>query len=86
MSTMKVGQDVVQMDDPCAMVDALRKVRIRLSAGQLRETVRIDGEEVTFQRARLDDLKLLIAEYESACRRKTGKTTRNRHAKRFRFT
>ena len=43
MSTMKVGQDVVQMDDPCAMADALRKVRIRLSAGQLRETVRMDG-------------------------------------------
>lgn len=68
------------------MADALRKVRIRLSAGQLRETVRMDGEEVTFQRARLDDLKQLIAEYESACRRKIGGAARTRHAKRFRFT
>lgn len=85
MSTMKVGQDIVQMDDPCAMAEALRKVRIRLSAGQLRETVRIDGEEVTFQRARLDDLKQLIAEYENACRRKAGGVARSRHAKRFRF-
>ena len=85
MSTMKVGHDLVQLDDPCAMADALRKVRIRLSAGQLRETVRIDGEEVTFQRARLDDLKALIAEYEQACRRKCGGGARTRFAKRFRF-
>ena len=86
MSMMKVGQDVVQMDDPCAMVEALRKVRVRLGAGQLRETVRMDGEEVTFQRARMDDLKELIAEYENACRRKTGGVARTRHAKRFRFS
>lgn len=86
MSTMKVGQDVVQMDDPCAMAQALRKVQIRLTAGQLRETVRIDGEEVTFQRARPDDLKQLIAEYENACRRKTGGVVRTRYAKRVRFT
>ena len=86
MSTMKVGQDIVQMEDPCAMAAALRKVRIRLSAGQMRETVRMDGEEVTFQRARLEDLKALIAEYENACRRKSGGGARMRHAKRFRFT
>ncbi len=86
MSTMKVGQAEVDMDDPCAMAQALQKVRIRLSAGQLRETVRMDGEEVTFQRANLDDLKRLIAEYENACRRKTGGVTRTRYAKRFRFT
>ncbi|MBB5515776.1 cytosine/adenosine deaminase-related metal-dependent hydrolase [Rubricella aquisinus] len=86
MTTMKVGQDIVQMDDPFAMAAALQKVRIRLSAGQLRETVRMDGEEVTFQRARLDDLKALIAEYEGKCRRKTGGASRTRYAKRFRFT
>lgn len=85
MTTMKVGQETVSMEDPCAMAAALRKVRIRLSAGQLRETVRMDGEEVTFQRARLDDLKQLIAEYESACRQKTGDKTRTRYAKRVRF-
>ncbi len=85
MSTMKVGHDLVRLDDPCAMAEALRKVRIRLSAGQLRETVRIDGEEVTFQRARLDDLKALITEYEQACRRKCGGAARTRFAKRFRF-
>ncbi|TRD16955.1 hypothetical protein [Palleronia caenipelagi] len=86
MSTMKVGQELVSLDDPCAMANALRKVRIRLSAGQLRETVRIDGEEVTFQRARLDDLKALITEYETACRRKTGGGRRTRFAKTIRWT
>lgn len=85
MNMMNVGRDVVLMDDPCAMAAALTKVRIRLSAGQLRETVRIDGEEVIFQRARLDDLKRLIAEYEGACRRNSGGGTRTRYAKRFRF-
>lgn len=86
MSTMKVGQEMVNMDDPCAMSKALTKVRIRLSAGQLRETVRMDGEEVTFQRAKLDDLKDLIREYESACQRKNGSGSRRRYARRFRFT
>ena len=83
---MKVGTDTVDISDPCAMAAALTKVRIRLSAGELRQTVRIDGEEVTFQRAQIDDLKQLISEYENACRRKTGGASRNRYAKRFRFT
>ena len=64
---MKVGTDTVDISDPCAMAAALTKVRIRLSAGQLRETVRIDGEEVTFQRANLTDLKNMIAEYQWGC-------------------
>lgn len=85
MSLMKVGLATVDMNDPCAMTEALRKVRIRLTAGQLRETVRMDGEEVTFQRANLSDLKQLIAEYESACRAKNGGGRRTRFAKRFRF-
>ena len=67
------------------MATALRKVRIRLSAGQMRETVRIDGEEVTFQRANLTDLKAMIAEYEAECRRKNGGAGRTRFAKRFHF-
>jgi uncharacterized protein RhaS with RHS repeats len=85
MTTMKVGTEIVDTADPCAMAAALKKVRIRLSAGQLRETVRIDGEEVTFQRARLDDLIRLISEYESECQRRNGGSTRKRYAKRFRF-
>lgn len=87
MSVMKIGTETVNMNDPCAMAVALTKVRIRLSAGQLRETVRMDGEEVVFQRANLGDLKSLIAEYEAECRRSRGGTTikRNRYAKRFRF-
>lgn len=87
MSVMKIGTETVNMDDPCAMAVALRKVRIRLSAGQLRETVRMDGEEVVFQRAKLDDLKSLIAEYDGECRRVNGGATvkRTRYAKRIRF-
>ncbi|KIC42232.1 hypothetical protein RA27_02245 [Ruegeria sp. ANG-R] len=87
MSVMKIGTETVNMDDPCAMAVALKKVRIRLSAGQLRETVRMDGEEVVFQRAKLDDLKSLIAEYEAECRRASGGSAvkRTRYAKRFRF-
>lgn len=85
--TMKVGTDTVDLSDPCAMAAALTKVRIRLSAGQLRETVRIDGEEVTFQRANLADLKAMIAEYQSACSRTTGVSggRPRRYAKRFSF-
>lgn len=86
--TMKVGTDTVDMSDPCAMAAALQKVRIRLSGGQLRETVRIDGEEITYQRANLADLKALIAEYEAECRRQTGAKggKPRRFAKRFSFT
>jgi hypothetical protein len=84
---MKVGTDTVNLSDPCAMAEALTKVRIRLSAGQLRETVRIDDEEVTFQRANLADLKAMIAEYQAGCTRTTGGTNGRprRYARRFRF-
>ena len=83
--TMKVGTDTVDLSDPCAMAETLTKVRIRLAAGQLRETVRIDGEEVTFQRANLTDLKTMIAEYQAECRRITGgvRSKPRRFAKRF---
>ncbi|EEE38039.1 hypothetical protein RKLH11_1880 [Rhodobacteraceae bacterium KLH11] len=47
----------------------------------------MDGEEVVFQRAKLDDLKSLIAEYDGECRRVNGGATvkRTRYAKRIRF-
>lgn len=86
MSTLKVGRQQVDLNDPCAVARALQAVRIRLSAGQMRETVRLDGEEVTFQRANLEDLKAMIAEYQNLCRRQTGGGSRQRYAKRFRFT
>ncbi len=86
MSVMKVGSDVVDMNDACAMVEALRKVRIRLIAGQLRETTRIDGEEITFMRANDTRLTKLIAEYEAQCARTKGGTRRSRFAKGIRWT
>ena len=83
---VRIGTDTVDLDKPCEVASALKKVQIRLAAGGIRETVRIDGEEITFQRANMSALKSLIAEYETACARSNGAAgQRRRYAKRVRW-
>lgn len=85
---IKIGTETVDITDACAMAKALTKVRLRLAAGQLRETVRIDGEEVTFQRADPKSLDAMVSTYTAECRRKGGgvRMKRTRFAKGIRFT
>lgn len=86
-TTVKIGADTIDIAKPCDVVTALKKMQLKLAAGSLRETVRIDGEEVTFQKASDRRLAGLIRQYEADCARASGGTvTRTRFAKRFRFT
>lgn len=84
-NTIQIAGELIDITRPCDVVVALRKMQLRLATGGLRLTVRLDTEEVTFQRA--DDARLtkLIGEYESACSRTQANPKRTRFAKRFRF-
>ena len=83
--TIRIGADTVDINKPCEIVTALKKMQLKLATGGVRETVRIDGEEVTFQRANDRRLAALISQYEGDCARSGGQG-RRRYAKRFRFS
>lgn len=85
-TTIKIGADLIDITMPCDVVTALKKMQLKISVGGQRETVRIDGEEVTFTRANDSRLASLIATYESECARQGGGNKRTRYAKRFRYT
>jgi hypothetical protein len=84
VTTLRIGTDMIDIAKPCEVVAALKKMQLKLAVGGVRETVRIDGEEVTFQRANDQRLAALIARYEAECAR-AGGARRSRYAKRFRF-
>ena len=85
-TTVKIGKDAVDITKPCDVVVALKKVQLSLHTAGVRETVRIDGEEVTFNRPNDNRLTKMIAQYERECDRLTGGKGRSRYAKRFRFS
>ncbi len=84
-TTVKIGADVVDINAPCDVSAALRKVQLKLASGGLRETVRIDGEEVTFTRPNDGRLAALIATYDGLCGKSAAAPKRVRFAKRVRF-
>lgn len=84
-ATIRIGRDEVDISRPCDVATALKKMQLRLATGGVRETVRLDGEEVTYSRASDSRLASLIALYEGLCSRETG-GRRSRFAKRVRFT
>lgn len=81
---VRIGAEDIDITKPCDVALALKKMQLRLGVGDVRETVRIDGEEVTFQRANDARLSKLIAQYEAACDKASGK--RRRFAKRVRWS
>ena len=83
---VRIGGDQIDITNPCAVHTALVKVQLRLATGGLRETVRIDGEEVTFSRANDRRLAALILQYRELCPASRQSKPRLRYAKRFRFT
>ncbi|WP_116131172.1 hypothetical protein [Tropicimonas sp. IMCC34043] len=84
-TTVRIGTDSVDINAPCDVVTALRKLQLRLGTGAVAQTVRLDDEEVTFNRA--DDARLakMIAQYEDACARASG-GRRRRYAMKVRFS
>lgn len=86
-STMvRIGGEDIDIHKPCDVHTALLKVQLRLATGSLRETVRIDGEEVVFSRASDRRLAQLIGQYRELCPEARQHKPRLRYAKRFRFT
>ncbi|WP_029065617.1 MULTISPECIES: hypothetical protein [Stappiaceae] len=83
-STIQIAGENVDINTPCDVVTALRKRKIAVAAGGAELIIRMNGEEVTFNRANLSALNTLIAEYEVKCREASGSTTRGR-ARRIRF-
>lgn len=84
---IRIGSDVIDVAQPCDVVAALKKMQLKLVSGGQRQTVRIDGEEVTFYRSSDESLTKLIRQYEAECARVSGgKAKRSRYARRVRFT
>ena len=77
-STMMIGGETVDLNAPCDVVLALRKVKMKVASGGQRLTVKIDDDEVTYNRANIDGLDKLIAEYEGLCRVANGQKVRRR--------
>jgi hypothetical protein len=85
MPTMiEIDGIVIDMDDPCAVVGALRAAELKITiSGGVVMTRFSEHNEVRWGRAHLDALADLIAGYERLCERKSGR--RSRFAKRMRF-
>jgi len=85
ISTMvRIGTDTIDITKPADVVAALKKMQLKLAAGGVRQTVRIDGEEVTYQSASDSRLVKMIAQYESEAARASG-GPRKRFARRVTF-
>ena len=84
LTTVRIGSDTVDITKPGDVVAALRKMQLKLAAGGVRQTVRIDGDEVTYQDANDRRLAKLIAHYEAEVARASG-GRRKRFAKRVTF-
>lgn len=84
-NTVKIGAELIDITRPGDVAAALRKMQLKLATGGIRETVRIDGEEITFQRADDRRLEMLIKKYDAESARQGG-GRRQRFAKRFRFS
>lgn len=83
---VRIGGESIDITNACAVHTALVKVQLRLATGGLRETVRIDGEEVVFSRANDRRLQSLILQYRELCPEARQNKPRQRYAKRFRFS
>ena len=75
-STIVIGGETVDINQPCDVVTALKKVELKVATGSLRVTVRFDEDEVTYSKANLADLRSVIADYENKCAKASGKAAR----------
>lgn len=80
---VKIGSDEVDINTPCDIVKALRKVELVIMSGGRRETVRLGQEEITYSKANISGLQSLIRHYDAQCQKISG-NGRTRFAKRIR--
>ena len=69
------GTDV-DLDKPCDVVRALKRVELKLATGGNVARTSIQGEEVEFTAANLPRLQALIAKYEDQCAAASGQRKR----------
>lgn len=74
--TVEIGGVSIDIDDPCAVLSALRKAQLVVATGGSVSMTRFGEDEVRFGAANLPALRKLIADYSTQCARKTGKRTR----------
>lgn len=81
---VQIGDASVDIEDPCAVVTALRKVQLQLAAGGGVVRARFGEDDVQFSASSMTALRDLISHYEGLCTAKSGR--RARFAKRIRYT
>lgn len=82
-SFVQIGDEQVDIEDPCAVVTALRKVELQLATGGGVVRARFGEDDVQFSAASMAALRDMIARYERLCAEKSGQRTR--FARRIRF-
>ncbi len=80
---VQIGDASVDIEDPCAVVTALRKVQLQLAAGAGVVRARFGEDDVQFAASSMSALRDLIGHYEGLCSAKSGR--RARFAKRMRY-
>ncbi|MEP3049426.1 MAG: hypothetical protein ABJL55_16380 [Roseibium sp.] len=73
---LKIGDDEVDLNAPCDVVTALRKVQLIIVTGGKSETIELAGDRVTFSQSNASRLEKLIQHYDTQCRRSSGKRVR----------
>lgn len=82
-SMVQIGDDQVDISDPCAVVTTLRKVQLQLVSGGGVVRARFGDDDVQFSASSMSALRDLIGYYEGLCGAKSGR--RARYAKRIRY-
>jgi len=70
---MPVDLDVLDMEDPCAVLAVLAKAELALELGEQVVRSRINGSEFEFRGADRSRLRAMIAQYREACDAKRGR-------------
>lgn len=73
----------VDLDSPCEVVKALKKVEIKITIGGGVARTRFGEDEVQWSASNLNRLRDLIDDYQRRCDAASG--VRSRYAKRLRF-
>lgn len=74
MSTIEIGGASVEIDDPCALLDALRKAYYRLVAGEAEVEVKYGSKSARFAVLgnQMSELRAAMADLEARCMAKNG--------------
>ena len=83
-NTITIDGESIDINEPCAVLTALRKAELRVAVGESVSMTRFGEDEVRFSSANAGRLEKLIAHYERLCDRASGK--RRRHAMNVRWS